>query len=68
MVASESLVLENNDYKDGIVTELGLKFENGDIKQSKIQNLNSVDQDEQIYSWILFISPKLKELMPFEHF
>ena len=30
----------NDDYNDGVVKELGLKFENGNIKQSKIQKLD----------------------------
>ena len=33
-----TIYIENDDYNDGIVTELGLKFENGDIKQSKLIN------------------------------
>ena len=34
-----TIYIENDDYNEGIVTELGLKFENGNIKQSKIQKL-----------------------------
>ena len=38
-----TIYIEKNDYLDGIVTELGLKFENGDIKQSKIQKLRLIE-------------------------
>ena len=41
-----TIYIENDDYNDGIVTELGLKFENGNIKQSKIQKLKLTEQDE----------------------
>ena len=34
-----TIYIENDDYVDGVVTELGLKFENGDIKQCKKQKL-----------------------------
>ena len=30
-----TIYIEEEDYCDGIVEYLGLKFENGDIKQSK---------------------------------
>tara|TARA_A100001015_G_scaffold311883_2_gene415985 strand:- start:1632 stop:2480 length:849 start_codon:yes stop_codon:yes gene_type:complete len=42
-----TLYIEKNDYFDGIVTELGLKFENGDIKQSKIQKLKLIEPDKE---------------------
>ena len=42
-----TLYIEKNDYLDGIVTELGLKFENGDIKQSKIQKLRLIEPDNE---------------------
>ena len=41
-----TIYIENDDYHDGIVTELGLKFENGDIKQSKIQKLRLIEPDQ----------------------
>ena len=41
-----TIYIEKNDYLDGIVTELGLKFENGDIKQSKIQKLRLIEPDQ----------------------
>tara|TARA_B100000900_G_C20590040_1_gene721213 strand:- start:30 stop:836 length:807 start_codon:yes stop_codon:yes gene_type:complete len=40
-----TIYIEKDDYEDGIVSELGLKFENGDIKQSKIQKLNLIEPD-----------------------
>ena len=42
-----TIYIEKNDYIDGIVTELGLKFENGDIKQSKIQKLRLIEPDNE---------------------
>ena len=39
--------IENEDYVDGVVTELGHKFENGDIKQSKIQKLRLIEPDQE---------------------
>jgi proliferating cell nuclear antigen len=41
-----TIYIENDDYVDGVVTELGLKFENGDIKQSKIQKLRLIEPDQ----------------------
>ena len=38
---------DEEDYCDGIVEYLGLKFENGDIKQSKIQKLKLIEPDEE---------------------
>ena len=42
-----TIYIENDDYVDGVVTELGLKFENGDIKQSKIQKLRLIEPDTE---------------------
>lgn len=42
-----TIYIENEDYVDGIVSELGLKFENGDIKQSKIQKLRLIEPDKE---------------------
>ena len=42
-----TIYIEEKDYSDGIVEYLGLKFENGDIKQSKIQKLNLIEPDEE---------------------
>ena len=36
-----TIYIEKADYNDGITTYLGLKFENGDIKQCKTQKLRS---------------------------
>ena len=40
-----TIYIENNDYNDGIITHLGLKFENGDIKQCKTQKLRLIEPD-----------------------
>ena len=42
-----TIYFEEEDYCDGIVEYLGLKFENGDIKQSKIQKLKLIEPDEE---------------------
>ena len=42
-----TIYIEEDDYSDGIVEYLGLKFENGDIKQSKIQKLKLIEPDEE---------------------
>ena len=36
-----SIYIDKNDYADGVVQYLGLKFENGDIKQQKIIGCNN---------------------------
>jgi len=41
-----TIYIENEDYNEGIVTELGLKFENGNIKQSKIQKLKLIEPEQ----------------------
>ena len=41
-----TLYIENDDYTDGVVTDLGLKFENGDIKQCKTQKLRLIEPDK----------------------
>ena len=40
-----TIYIENNDYNDGVVNYLGLKFENGDIKQCKTQKLRLIEPD-----------------------
>ena len=40
-----TIYIENNDYYYGIVSFLGLKFENGDIKQCKTQKLRLIEPD-----------------------
>jgi len=42
-----TMYIEKDDYDDGVVSELGLKFENGDIKQSKIQKLKLIEPEEE---------------------
>lgn len=40
-----TIFIDREDYNDGVVTELGLKFENGDIKQCKTQKLRLIEPD-----------------------
>ena len=40
-----TIYIENNDYVDGIVSHLALKFENGEIKQCKTQKLRLIEPD-----------------------
>jgi len=42
-----TIYIENSDYTDGIVHYLGLKFENGDIKQCKTQKLRLIEPDQE---------------------
>ena len=42
-----TIYIENDDYIDGVVSELGLKFENGSIKQSKIQKLTLIEPENE---------------------
>lgn len=42
-----TIFIDNNDYKDGIVYNLGIKFENGDIKQSRLYHLRLIEPDDQ---------------------
>ncbi len=39
------MYIEEQDYNDGVVNHLGLKFENGDIKQCKTQKLRLIEPD-----------------------
>ena len=41
-----TIYIEKDDYSDGIVSHLGLKFENGDIKQCKIQKLRLIEPED----------------------
>jgi len=41
-----TIYIEAADYNDGIVNNLCLRFENGDIKQCKIQKLRLIEPDE----------------------
>tara|TARA_A100001015_G_scaffold305164_1_gene397458 strand:- start:240 stop:1073 length:834 start_codon:yes stop_codon:yes gene_type:complete len=42
-----TIYIENDDYNEGIVEYLGLKFENGDIKQCKTQKLRLIEPDTE---------------------
>jgi proliferating cell nuclear antigen len=42
-----TIYIEEVDYSDGVVQYLGLKFENGDIKQQKIQKLRLIEPDTE---------------------
>lgn len=42
-----TIYIEKADYTEGIVQYLGLKFENGDIKQQKIQKLRLIEPDNE---------------------
>ena len=41
-----TIYIENDDYNEGIVTELGLKFENGNINQSQSQKLKLIEPEQ----------------------
>jgi proliferating cell nuclear antigen len=41
-----TIYIENHEYSDGVVSHLGLKFENGDIKQCKIQKLRLIEPED----------------------
>jgi proliferating cell nuclear antigen len=42
-----TIFIEESEYSDGIVDHLGLKFENGEIKQCKIQKLKLIEPEEE---------------------
>jgi len=42
-----TIYIEESDYTDGIVNHLCLRFENGDIKQCKIQKLRLIEPDPE---------------------
>lgn len=42
-----TISIEAADYNNGIVNNLGLKFENGDIKQCKTQKLRLIEPDSE---------------------
>ena len=42
-----TIYIEKADYTDGIVHHLGLKFENGEIKQCKTQKLRLIEPDNE---------------------
>ena len=42
-----TIYIENNDYVDGIVSYLSLKYENGEIKQCKTQKLRLIEPEPE---------------------
>ncbi len=42
-----TMYIENNDYNDGVVSHLALKFENGEIKQCKTQKLRLIEPEQE---------------------
>ena len=42
-----TIYIEKRNYNDGVVSELGLKFENGDIKQCKTHSLRLIEPDNE---------------------
>lgn len=42
-----TIYIEEDDYSDGVVNYLGLKFENGDIKQQKNQKLKLIEPEDE---------------------
>lgn len=42
-----TIYIEESDYMDGVVQYLGLKFENGDIKQQKFQKLRLIEPEHE---------------------
>ncbi len=42
-----TIYIEKKDYTDGIVQYLGLRFDNGDIKQQKIQKLRLIEPENE---------------------
>ena len=53
-----TIYIENDDYTDGVVSHLALKFENGEIKQCKTQKLRLIEPepDELVYPDVTFSS------------
>lgn len=53
-----TMYIEEGDYSDGVVKNLGLRFENGEIKQCKTQKLRLIepDSDELEYPKVTFSS------------
>ena len=46
-----TIYIENGDYISGFVSHLALKFENGDIKQCKIQKLRLIEPEPDEYPY-----------------
>ena len=53
-----TMYIEKDDYTDGVVSHLALKFENGDIKQCKTQKLRLIEPDPEdlVYPDVKFSS------------
>uniref|UniRef100_A0A6C0FAH0 Proliferating cell nuclear antigen PCNA N-terminal domain-containing protein n=1 Tax=viral metagenome TaxID=1070528 RepID=A0A6C0FAH0_9ZZZZ len=53
-----TMYIENDDYTDGVVSHLALKFENGEIKQCKTQKLRLIEPDPEdlVYPDVKFSS------------
>ena len=53
-----TMYIERSDYSDGVVQNLGLRFENGEIKQCKTQKLRLIEPetDELEYPDVKFSS------------
>lgn len=45
-----SMYIENTDYHDGIVSHLGLQYDNGDIKQCYSQKLRLIEPDMEEFN------------------
>jgi proliferating cell nuclear antigen len=45
-----SMYIENSDYHDGIVSHLGLQYDNGDIKQCYSQKLRLIEPDMEEFN------------------
>lgn len=46
-----TIYIEEGDYFDGIVSHLGLKFENGNIKQCKTQKLKLIEPEQEVMTF-----------------
>ena len=53
-----TIYIEKDDYTDGVVSHLALKFENGEIKQCKTQKLRLIEPDPEdlVYPDVKFSS------------
>ena len=53
-----TIYIEKDDYTDGVVSHLALKFENGEIKQCKTQKLRLIEPDPEdlVYPNVTFSS------------
>lgn len=42
-----TMYIENSDYQDGVVSQLGLQYDNGDIRQCYSQKLRLIEPDAE---------------------